>query len=125
MDRSEHATLKNTEGILKRVSGRIRHLETTSDNKKIAVVYFDSIANNNNHYKLEIRDAATLELLAEKSHITDRLISEIDFIETNKYVVLKEEKISQDYYKKQSKTSIYYENFRPDFKLTFLSTVLV
>ena len=122
MDRSEHATLKNTEGILKRVSGRIRHLETTSDNKKIAVVYFDSIANNNNHYKLEIRDAATLELLAEKSHITDRLISEIDFIENNKYVILKEEKISQDYYKKQSKTSIYYENFRPDFKLTFLST---
>ncbi|WP_370001146.1 caspase family protein [Winogradskyella sp.] len=122
MNNSEEGIIGLKDDKKIKVDGKIRHIAISDDESKVAIVYFDSIVENNNTYKIEIRNATTLDLIAEKKHETTRVIDEVKFVEQDNYLALFELKLPLNYYKKQSKTSIYFENFRRDLKIKFLDT---
>lgn len=115
---SKTSTITLNDSLSISSKGRIRHLKLSKNEDKFVVVYLDSLNAINNFYSLELRDSNSLNIITSQNYKTNNIIEDIKFIENDKYLAISEKKISQKYYEKQSKSSVYRENYITDNSIT-------
>jgi hypothetical protein len=119
---SETSTITLNDSINVASKGRIRHLKSSNKDDTFVVVYLDSINANNNYYIIELRDSNSLAIIASKNYVTKNIIDRVTFVEKDTYLAIHEKIIAVNYYDKQSKSSIYHQNYRVRNNLVFLET---
>lgn len=78
------------EKIMAESNGVVRNLQISNGGKEMAVIYYDSITNNNNyHYTLETRTLPSLKVLKTESILSKT--KSIYFSENDAYLVLKKD----------------------------------